>query len=242
MFRTLRGEATKLFTVNKVLIFSLSLIISCLLISFVEKNIADNSLTPVGINNYTDFMEFNITFLLVKILFPLSVVCVTASSITSEYESGMTKNFLLTGIRRTDYIISKILILMIFSVVIALLILLFLSLSYPLIWKTNVHTSEIGNVFISYIRVGISVFPIIAVVSLISVNVDNFLKTIFISVGLIFLSLSLDSVIGKNYLTPTSFLSGINDNSASFSFIALVYAISFIVITVFSFNQKNIWA
>jgi ABC-type transport system involved in multi-copper enzyme maturation permease subunit len=242
MLRTLRGEARKLFTVNKILIFSLSVIISCLFVCFVEKNIADNSLTPVGIENYTDFMEFNITFLLVKILFPLSVACLTASSITGEYESGMTKNFLLTGIIRTDYIIGKIIILMFFCIVTALLILLFLSVSYPIIWQMNIRASEIYNIAILYIRVGISAFPIIAVSSLISVCVDNFLKTVFISVGLIFLSVSLDSVIGKNYLTPTSFLSGINDTPASFTFVAIVYAIPFFVITVLSFNRKNIWA
>jgi hypothetical protein len=242
MLRTLRGEAKKSFTIKNSLIFSVSLLISCLLVSITEKNIADNSLIPVGINNFTVFMEFNVTFLLVKILFPIIIACITAASITGEYESGMTKNFLLTGIRRTDYIVSKILILMVCAVLTAIMIMLFLSVSFAAIWRMNIGASEIYKITVLYLRVGVSVFPIIAVVSLISINFNNFLTTIFISVGLIFLSFSLDSVIGESYLTPTSFLSGINDTPASLTFFAVIYAIPLIIITVLLFNRKNIWA
>jgi hypothetical protein len=242
MFRTLFGEAKKLFTIKNTLLFFASLILCCLFVSFTEKNIADNSLIPVGIENYSDFMEFNAAFLLVKILFPMSLACITAALITGEYESGMTKNFLLTGIKRTHYIISKIILLMVFAVLFAAMILLFLSLSFPAIWRMNFTASEIYNAAILYIRAGISTFPIIAVVSLISVNVDNFFKSIFISIGMLFLSFSLDSVIGKNCLTPTSFLSGINDNPARFTFFALIYTMPFIFVAVFIFNRKNIWA
>ncbi|MDR0917688.1 MAG: hypothetical protein LBM93_00325, partial [Oscillospiraceae bacterium] len=122
------------------------------------------------------------------------------------------------------------------------MIMLFLSITFPAIWHMDILVSDFYKIAILYIRAGISTFPIIAVLSVISVSVDNFLKTIFISVGLIFLSLSLDSVIGKNYLTPTSFLSGINDTSVWVTFLVVIYAIPFIISAVILFRRKNIWA
>jgi ABC-type transport system involved in multi-copper enzyme maturation permease subunit len=236
MFRLLRSEAKKIFTLRNVIVCIFGLLFVCFICAFIENNIIENSNTSTGISNQHQFMEFNITFVLVKVLFPIFIAFITAVIITGEYESGLMKNFLTNGIKRGRYLFCKIIIANICAVLTALMIMFSLSLAYAVLWRTSFNISL--QTVILYLAAGVSAIPIIAALSFISVLSDNFMKTIFISSGGVFLSLSLDSVIGENIITPTSFLSFIKPENSLF---AVIYSIPYVIIAILIFKRKNIW-
>jgi ABC-type transport system involved in multi-copper enzyme maturation permease subunit len=225
MIKMLIWEGKKYFTIKTILLFSLSVFILSFIFGTVEKSLTAGN-PPV---DFAAFIEMNRTFILIKIIFPVMISYLVNIMFAGEYESGLMKNFLIYKGSRTAYLLCKIVIAMLCAVFTIIIILLSLMINYKAVWGGELQSVP------GLIKTAFEVFPIVSATALVSVISSSFTHSVFISTGMIFLSFSIDSVIGENIITPTSFMSFGN------LFMACIYGVLLLFPTIIIFNIKDIW-
>lgn len=225
--KTFFCEATKLFTIKKTAVVFAAIFTVCFLFGIAEKSLTASN--PPA--DFAAFTEMNRGFIIVKILYPIMISYLVNIIITGEYESGLTKNFLIFGIRRAEYLLCKIIIVILCAFFVIIIIYISLMITYLTVWKGAVNFISADN----YLQTAAAVIPVISATALISVTQNSFTKAVFVSIGTLLISFTFDSVIGENIITPTSFMSFGNLLGGT------LYSIILLIPSIIIFKNKDIW-
>lgn len=201
-------------------------------------------------NFQEEYMLFNLTFVLIKIMLPIILILLTTSIFAGEYSSGNMKSFLLCGINREKYYWGKIIYLLVVTIIFTVVIFFALSLPCLFIGNTEFFFSKAFlKIFFLYLAAGIGTIPIILVTVFISFLLNDFEKTITCSLVVLFLSLTCDSVMEHSFYGLTGILSNSNllysgslKNISAVIIICSLYFFVLNVINLFVFKRKDIWS
>lgn len=244
MFKFLRVEFEKLNNSKAPLLgFSLIILISIAVAVVEFSNMQFGAVETF----YVDFMLFNTTFLVMKIIVPVLILLLAASIWGGEYADGMIKSFLLCKVSKNEMFAGK-LFLLIFS---SLVTVLFTFITFTVIGLLKGGVDGVSlHVILTMAKVYavtiIGLLPILLLTVLASIFVGDFQKGFSFGVVLLLLSLSLDSIIENAYMTPTYFLSHgsvvCTSQVSPASVIVLgLYTIGLTVSGIIVFRNKDIW-
>ena len=247
MLNVFKNEIYKSLTKGKILAY---LIFLTLIISVIGVIIKINILDLTIEDGLIQFLKYNLTFILMKILTPILLIIVTASVIADDYSSGVMKFFLISKIDKKDVILGKILYLIIITLINTLVMFIIFSIVGGILAGdfSNIFLGEYIKVMNAYIITAFGMLPIVLVTSVISLMVDNFNQTIGISISVLIVSLMIDSINSKILgITPTSIISYeyklLGDISNKMMIIAVVLSCSYILLLVLSsikiFKKKD---
>ena len=247
MLNVFKNEIYKSLTKGKILVY---LIFLTLIISVIGIIIKINILDLTMEDGLIQFLKYNLTFILVKILTPVLLIIITASVIADDYSSGVMKFFLISKIDKKDVILGKILYLIIITLINTLVMFIIFSIVGGILAGdfSNIFLGEYIKVMNAYIITAFGMLPIVLVTSVISLMVDNFNQTIGISISVLIVSLMIDSINSKILgITPTSLISYgyklLGDISNKMMIIAVVLSCSYILLLVLSsikiFKKKD---
>lgn len=196
MLNVFKNEIYKSLTKGKILAY---LIFLTLIISVIGVIIKINILDLTIEDGLIQFLKYNLTFILMKILTPILLIIVTASVIADDYSSGVMKFFLISKIDKKDVILGKILYLIIITLINTLVMFIIFSIVGGILAGdfSNIFLGEYIKVMNAYIITAFGMLPIVLVTSVISLMVDNFNQTIGISISVLIVSLMIDSINSK---------------------------------------------
>nr|WP_302638209.1 ABC transporter permease [uncultured Clostridium sp.] len=247
MLNVFKNEIYKSLTKGKILVY---LIFLTLIISVIGIIIKINILDLTMEDGLIQFLKYNLTFILVKILTPVLLIIITASVIADDYSSGVMKFFLISKIDKKDVIVGKILYLIIITLINTLAMFIIVSIVGGILAQdfSNIFSSEYIKVLNAYMITAFGMLPIVLATAVISLMVDNFNQSIGISISVLIVSLMIDS-INSNILgiTPTSLISYgyklVGDISNKIMIIAVILSCSYILLLTLSsikiFNKKD---
>lgn len=224
---------------------SIFFVLSCILLAIIEfSNIQFGN----DFSSYIEFLLYNTTFVITKVLIPTSLILLSASLFGSDYSNGMLKTFLLCGCKKRDLFISKLIILLVCSF--ATVFLEFCILSCIFFFTNGWVIFNISSMLLilrTYLLCSIGIVPIILLTIIFSVWLGDFQKSMSSGLTVLLLSLSLDSVSSEHLVSPTFFLS--NSNAVYFSqvpsiayFSLVLYIAIFVLIGFILFDKKEIWS
>ena len=145
MLNVFKNEIYKSLTKGKILAY---LIFLTLIISVIGVIIKINILYLTIEDGLIQFLKYNLTFILMKILTPILLIIVTASVIADDYSSGVMKFFLISKIDKKDVILGKILYLIIITLINTLVMFIIFSI------VGGILAGDFSNIFLGeYIKV-----------------------------------------------------------------------------------------
>lgn len=244
MFKFLRVEFEKLNYSKAPLLGFLLLILISVAVAAVEFS---NMPIDVAETFYVDFMLFNSTFLVMKIIVPVLILLLAASIWGGEYADGMIKSFLLCKVSKNEMFVGKLLLL-IFSSVMAVLatFVIFTVISLLKGGTAGISLQTILEMAKVYALTTVGLLPILLLTVLASILLGDFQKGFSVGIVSLILSLSMDSILENAYLTPTYFLSHgsviYTSKVSTESVIALGFYLVLLTISgIMAFNNKDIW-
>ncbi|MCH4153477.1 MAG: ABC transporter permease [Mageeibacillus sp.] len=245
MFKSIMVELRKNCRIKQLLFYLCSIFILCFLITFIENNMMSEKL---GYDfNLMSFLEYNSTFLICKLIFPIFMLYLSSLVFAADYYEGTLKYFLFSGITRTKLYLGKMLYLLLLSIISVVIIFAGLGFSYLIFGGIDNSIQYLWKAFFSYILIGIGCYPIILIAAFMALVFGQHTKTLFVSIGILILSLCIDSVIGAEFYSPTSFISNANlyftELSAYKTYVVsyVAYTLGLIITTLTLFNLKDIW-
>ncbi len=246
MIKFMLIEFKKNCNLKQVILYFFSIILLCILITFIENNMLSEKLGYKF--NLMSFFEYNSTFLLCKLIFPIFTLYLSSLVFAADYSEGTLKYFLFSGITRIKLCLGKIIFLMISSIITIIIVFVGLGSTYLLFYGIDNSINYILKAFYSYMLLGIGCFPIILITVLMSIVFGQHIKTLFGSIGILIFSLCVDSVLGDKFYTPTGFISNANlyfsEISICQTYIIMlgVYVIILNIIILTLFKLKDIWS
>lgn len=245
MYRIFKSELYKIRTPIKMISIIVGTIVLVSLISVLEyyavfRNTQDSSIEM--------FMNLNLNFIIMNFILPIIMIVLTSSSFAEEYDLGMIKSYLLSGVNKKDVYFGKLLYLN--AVLIFIVIIVYLELYFAgcIIMNDTSGGLNIFEYLPNYIYTGIAIELTILATILFGLILENNNTTILASIGLMFFSMIMDSVFAGKFYTTTSFISNINlfyqDSIAehiNLVVLFVVYVVILNIINIVFFKNKDIW-
>jgi len=243
MFKYLRVEIEKLNR-SKVLLFGFLLIIFiCTGVSIFEFRYIQFGISETF---YIDFMLYNTTFVVIKVIVPILVLLLAASVWGGEYSDGMIKSFLLCKVGKTRMFAGKLILLILTSAASVLTAFITFTAISALKSGAGISPDSVLSMAKVYAVTIIGLLPILLMTVFASIVFGHFQKGFSLGAVLLFLSISLDSVIDNAYMTPTYFLSNsyviyTSEAHSAYLIIPVLYAVLLTVAGITAFKIKDIW-
>lgn len=247
MYKIFIVEINKMKDPVKIISMLLAIFLLTGMVSVFEFNMMFKNINS---NFQEEYMLFNLTFVLIKIMLPIILILLTTSIFAGEYASGNLKSFLICGINRKKYYWGKIIYILAITIIFTLVIFFALSLPCFIIGNIRFFFSEaFFKIFFLYLAAGVGTIPIILVTVFISFLLNDFEKTITCSLVVLFLSLTCDSVMEHSFYGLTGILSNCNlfyagslKNIFTAFVIGILYFLLLNVINLSIFERKDIWS
>ncbi len=244
MFKYFRAEFKKMND-SKVPVWGLLLIVFiCTGVSIFEFRYIQFGITE---SFYIDFLLYNATFVVMKVMLPILMLLLAASMWGGEYANGMMKSFLLCKVGKIEMFAGKFLLLILTST--ASVFIAFISFTVICALKTDMSGISLYTISAMakvYAMIIVGMLPILLLTILASIIFGDFQKGFSLGIVLLFLSISLDSVLENAYMSPTYFLSHsyvicTSQVNAAYFIVPVLYTLILIVGGMAVFNRKDIW-
>jgi|GEM_PF-6117334 len=244
MIKMIIVEFKKFLETKFIILYTFITFITCFFITFIEKTLFENTADAFS---YLEFLNFNSTFMLVKIIFPVLMIFIVSNVFSSDYSDGTLKYFLLSDISKNKIYFGKIIFIMSISILTILVIFWGLNISFVVFFKDVIIIEHCLIALSAYFLIGIGVIPIVLITIIISFFISDFIKTNFISIGFLILSLVTDGLFEGKFYSPTGFISNANlyfekfIDISSYCIMIAFYTLLLNIVILMIFNKKDFW-
>lgn len=243
MLKVLKNEIIKTLSGKKIYILISIIIVSIILMVVMGKTNADFQMTA---NN---FVSRTLEGMIMKPLIPIFMILIVAEVFTEDYVNGTMKFSLMTPIKKIELISGKFLFIAVYAAAL---------MSISFIFSYIVGIITFGNIseFVKTLSYDIKCYTIVmlpilafsAVLSFLSLFVNNNGAMIGLGIGIYFIMIIVDQGI-KNamYFTFSGGMTAYNliGNSGNYNimlitFTACVYIVLFLALSIAAINKKDL--
>ncbi len=245
MYNVYKNEIAKVASLRNISFTVAIIILITLIITIFEYNMI---FQYIETDEYSNFLVYNLSFVLMKFILPIAMIIFTASLFADEYSKGQIKYYLICGTKHTQLYIGKITFLLTVVLFLSITIYCTLCVFGLFISDSSININELIKIGVLYFVASVGIIPVVLLTTVFSFYIKDFSTTIITCIVVYFLFISFDSVFQGKFYTPTSLLT----NATFFYYnplilyfreviVVLIYFMLLPILGLVRFKQMDIW-